>query len=71
MNVYRSELPPVESNNGLWMIWLNKREGGYLKTNLTREIYFVLLGVIFIRDEKVSDIWMEKLKGRDHLQRYK
>jgi len=50
--VYRSELLPVESNNGLGMIWLNKREDGYLKTNFTRDLYFVLLDVIVIRDKK-------------------
>jgi len=37
----------------------------------TRDLYFILLGVILFRDEKVSNIWMENLKGRDHLQRYK
>jgi hypothetical protein len=71
MDVYRSELPPVDSDNGLGMIWFNKREDGCLKTNFTRDNNFVLLDVIFIRDEKVSSIWMENLKGRDHLQRYK
>jgi len=51
------------------MIWFNKCEEGCLKTNFTRDLYFVLLDVKFIRDEKVSSIWMEILKRRDHLQR--
>jgi len=43
----------------------------FYSSNFTCDLYFVLLDVIFIRGEKVSNIWMENLKGRDHLQVYK